>query len=36
MVMNFPQVEMIQYFFDEMWLFDEGDDYHFALAFGAY
>ena len=35
MVTNFPHVEMIQYFFDEIWLFDEGDDYHFALAFGA-
>jgi len=32
MVTNFPNVEMLQYLFDDMWLFDESDDYHFALA----
>ena len=36
MVTSFPHVEMLQYLFDDMWLFDESDDYHFALAFGAY
>ena len=36
MVTNFPHVEMLQYLFDNMGMFHESDDDHFALAFGAY
>ena len=36
MVTNFPHVEMHKYLFDDMWLFDESDDYPLALVFGAY
>jgi hypothetical protein len=36
MIANVPKIEMTQYFFDDVELFDKADDFHLSLTFGTH